>query len=124
MFPGPDREASYAVTFDAFPAYVRSPVTQYYLPSTSPVTPPFSVGLLPRSGVSSAGGPASLDSLLAYDITLLDSDADLSLVPVPLLQLPAGLQLLLDTALDHQASVPVPGSPVVFLCKTCPGRGI
>ena len=52
--------------------------------ATSPVTPPFSEGLVPLP----LGAPASLDSLLAYDITLLDHDADLSLVAVPLLPLP------------------------------------
>ena len=63
------------------------------------------------------GAPASLDSLLAYDITLLDRDADLSLVAVPLLPLPDDSQLLPDTALErHPVSAGRPSPPK-------PGRG-
>ena len=35
--------------------------------------------------VSLAGGPASMDNLLAGDISLMDRDQDLSLLPIPLL---------------------------------------
>ena len=62
----------------------------------------------------SLGAPASLDSILAHDITLLDRGADLSLLAVPLLLLPANLQLLPDIALEWNPvsdSRPLPGEP-------------
>ena len=54
------------------------------------------VARLPAPGPESLplGAPASLDSLLAYDITLLDPDTDLSLLAVPLLPLPDDLLFL------------------------------
>ena len=63
-----------SVTLDVFPVYEESPDSSYYVPATSPVIPPFSEGSLPLLGPESLprGVPASLDSLLAYDITLLD----------------------------------------------------
>ena len=57
-----------SVTLDMYPIYEVSPDTTCYVPATLPVTPPISGGSLPPK----PGGPASLDSLLAYDITLLD----------------------------------------------------
>ena len=48
------------------------------------------------------GGPASMDSLLAYDISLLDRDQDLSLLPVPLLPLPDDFRLLPNAALGQR----------------------
>ena len=47
------------------------------------------------------GAPASLDSLLVYDITFLDRDIDLSLLAVPLLPLPDDLQLLPATVSEQ-----------------------
>ena len=49
-----------------------------------------------------------MDSLLAGDITLMDRDQDLSLLPVPLLPLPNDFGLLPDTALG-QSSVSADG---------------
>ena len=56
----------------------------------------------------SPDGPASMDKLLAGDISLMDRDQDLSLLPVPLLSLPNHFGLLTDTALG-QSSVSVVG---------------
>ena len=50
-----------------------------------------------------AGGPASMDSFLAGDITLMDRDQDLSLLPVPLLPLPNDSGLLPDTGLGQRS---------------------
>ena len=113
--PGRDREVSSSVTLDVFPVYENYLDTSYYVPATLPVIPPFSKGLLPFLG------PASLNRLLAYDITLLDSNVDLSLFMVPLLPLPDDFQLLPDTALErHPISAGClsqlePYSPVVPL---------
>ena len=52
----------------------------------------------------SPGGPASMDSLLAGDITLMDRDQDLSLLPVPLLPLPNDFGLIPDTAWGRDLS--------------------
>ena len=69
--------------------------------------------------LSGAGGAASMDSLLAYDITLLDRDQDLLLLPVPLPPLPDDVRLLPDIALG-QRPVSADGWPVatgtVFPC--------
>ena len=57
------------------------------------------------SGVSPAGSTGISEYLLAHDITLLDRDADLSLLAVPLLPLPANIQLLPYIALEwHSVS--------------------
>ena len=73
---GQDREVSSAATLDVFPVYEQSPDTSYYVPATSLETPLSSEGLLPLLDPESLplGAPASLDSLLANDITLLDRD--------------------------------------------------
>ena len=78
------------MTLDVNPVYEMSLDTTCYVPATSPVTPPFSEDLLHPPGPESLplGGPVSLDSRFAYDITLLDRDTDLSLLAVPLLHLP------------------------------------
>ena len=91
--PGRDREVSSSLMLDVFIVYEKSPDTLYYLPATSPVTPPFSEGSLPLLGPESfpLGAPASMDSLLAYDITLQDSDANLLQLAVPLLPLSGDL---------------------------------
>ena len=111
-----DREVSSAVTIDVFPVYELSPDTSYYVPETSPVTPLSSEGLLPPLDPESLplGAPASLNSLLVNDITLLDCDADLSLLGVPLLPLPDDLQLLPDIAPERRPvsdSRPLPSEP-------------
>ena len=61
----------------------------------------------------SPGGPASLDSLLAYDITLLDRDTDLSCLAAPLLPLP-----------DDLLRLPVPASelPSTSAVRSSPGE--
>ena len=75
-----------------------------------------SEGLLPLLDLESLplGAPASLNSVLANDITLLDRDADLSLLWVPLLPLPDDLQLLPDIAPERRPvsdSRPLPSEP-------------
>ena len=95
------------MTFDVYPVYEVSPDTMCYYPATSLVTPRFCEGPLPPPGPESLplGAPASLDSLLAYDITLLDRDTDLSLLAVPLLPLPDNLLLLPVTASEQPSTL-------------------
>ena len=106
-------------TLDVFPVYEPSPNSSLYVPATSPVTPAFTEGSLHLLGMEflPPGGRAPLDSLLAYDITLLDRDQDLSLLPVPLLPLPDDFRLLPDTALG-QHPVPADGPSQPDLCST------
>ena len=100
---------SSSATLDVFPVHGQSPDTSYYVPATSLVTPPFSEGLLDFLPL---GAPASLDSLLTNDITLLGRDADLLLLAVHLLPLPDNFQLLPDTALErHPVSAGLPSPP-------------
>ena len=51
--PGRDREVSSSGTLDVFPVYENSPDTSYYVPATSPITPPFSKDSLPLFGPES-----------------------------------------------------------------------
>ena len=118
--PEPVRELYSSGTLDVLPVYEPSPNLLLYVPATSPVTTALPEGPLQLLGTESLspGGPASMDSLLAYDITLLDRDQDLSLLPVLLLPLPDDFRLLPDTALGpHPVSAgpsqPEPWSPVV-----------
>ena len=102
------------MTLDVYPVYEVSPYTTCYIP---PVTPQFSEGSLPPPGPESLplGAPASLDGLLAYDITLLDCDTDLLLLAVPLLPLPDDLLLLPVTASEqpsNSAELPSPQEPL------------
>ena len=128
-------------TMDAFPMYAglsrsellmprQSPDAPGYFPMTSPVTPQ-----RPEGSVSLLGSetptlwePGSLDSLLAYDISILDSAADLTQLALPLVPLPGDLQLLVETALSQLPVSthlsPLPGRVhLLFLrCQICPGR--
>ena len=101
--PNRVREDCSSVTLDVYPVYEVSTNTTYYVPTISPVTPQIPEGSLLPPGPESLplGAPASLDSLLAYDITLLDRDTDLSLLAVPLLPLPDDLLLLPVIASEH-----------------------
>ena len=97
---GQERTVRSSGTIDTFPTYVQSPGEPGYLLVTSPVSPQFPEDSLPLLGSESftPGAPGSLDSLLAYDISLLDSAADLTQLAVPL---PGDLQLLADAALER-----------------------
>ena len=78
------REVYSSGALDVFPVYEPSPDTSLYVPVTSPVTPALSEGPVQLLGTESLppGGPASMDSLLAYDITLLDRDQVAAAGPV------------------------------------------
>ena len=97
---------------------------------TSLVTPQQPEGLLSLlgSGTPTLGVPGSLDSLLAYDISILDSAADLTQPTLPLVPLPGNLQLLAETALGQLPVSthlsPLPGRVhLLFLRRqTCPGQ--
>ena len=99
---GQDREVSFAATLDVFPVYEQSPDMSYYVSATSPVTPLSSELPLLDPESLPLRAPASLDRLVTNDITLLDHDADLSLLAVPLLPLPDDRQLLPDIALERR----------------------
>ena len=82
---------------------------------TSPVTPQRPL-LLDGLETPTLGGPGSLDSLLAYNISLLENATDLA---PPLVPLPGDLQLLADTALEQRLELtplsprPGPSSSIV-----------
>ena len=70
-----------------------------------------------------------MDSILAGDVTLMDRNQDLSLLPVPLLSLPNDFRLLTDTTLGQRyvsADVPSqlePGAPVVSTSRDLSREG-
>ena len=118
---GQDGTVKPARTFDMLPTYKQSPGVQGYIPVIAPVTPRLADDPLPRLTPEcfTPGPPGSLDDFHAYDVSLLDSTADLTQHAVPLLQLPSDLQLLADAALErlpasaHHAPSPEPSSSVV-----------
>ena len=87
-----------ARTLDAFPTYEQCPGVQGYLPVTSPVTPRLTDDPLPRlvPECFMPGPPGSLEDFLAYDVSLLDSAADLPQLAIPLLPLPGDLHIFPD----------------------------
>ena len=112
-----------SATMDGFPPYVglsgpdlptpsRASDVPGYLPMTSPVTPQRPEGplLLPGLETPTLEGPGSFDSLLAYDISLLENDTDLIQLTLPLIPLPVDLQRLGSTPLSPR---PGPSSSIV-----------
>ena len=128
--PDPIREVYSLGTLDVFPTYEQSPDTSLYVLATSPVTPALSEGPVQLLGTESLspGGPASMDSLLAGDISLMDRNKDLSLLPVPLLPLPNDFGFFPDTGLGKRSSADGPSqlkpcAPVVSTSRDLSQEG-
>ena len=119
-------------TMDTFPTYAglsgpdlptsgRSSDAPGYLPMTLPVTPQCPEGPLSLLGLGTPtlGERGSLDSLLAYDISILNSAADLTQLALPLVPLSGDLQLLAKAALGqlpvltHPSPQPGPSATIV-----------
>ena len=64
-------------------------------------------------GTTTLEEPGCLDSLLAYDILILDKAGTLMQLALPLVPLPGDLHLLADTALgQHPVSTPLSPRPI------------
>ena len=91
--PGPIRVVNALPTIDSFPTYSMSPALSYYVPETSSI----SEDLPGPSDCISPGSPAAMNRFLAADALLLNTSSDLQMLPLPLLRLPDGGTLPMET---------------------------